>query len=1419
MATAGFFAALQRRYFWYSYCIRKPKGAGCSWIVLGWAILIIFFGLTTGIVGQKRFRQDTKLENDHEIEEKICRRSVDIRNTIGQFDVLRGCSVVEGSVQILLFDSVNESLFSNITFPELREITDYLMLYRVNGLRSIGHLFPNLAVIRGQKTFFGYSFVVFEMSSLQEIGLYSLTDITHGLIRIDKNPSLCFVNSIDWELIAYEKGDHSIESIKPDNECPICPGDDKDEEGSHLNISACPRVMRKLGVTEGRHLCWNRQHCQKVCPSHCHSCNDKGECCDSKCLGGCSNGACDVCRNFTVEVGRKRQCRDQCPSNLYEYLGRRCIKEEECKSLKRPMDLHGRIQYQYPYKIYRSACVLNCPPNYMDDHDNYRCVPCEGRCKKECPSTNVDSLASAQQLRGCTHIKGSLEIQIRGGRHIVNELEENLNMIEEIDGYLKIVRSFPLVSLNFLKSLKVIHGNNLDSQKYVFVVLDNQNLQDLWNWENRTLKIGNGKLFFHFNPKLCYSKIETLRLKANLGEFSELEVAPNSNGDKIACNVANMSVSVKIISSRAVILEWLPFHMDDHRKLLGYVVYSIEAPYRNITLYDGRDACGGDGWRVDDVGNQEDNNSPLHHLLAQLKPYTQYAFYVKTYTIATERNGAQSSIYYFRTHPDVPSKPLNLQIRTNSSSSLYITWQPPLNPHGNVTYYIVSGQQHRDMNNEELLNNRNYCHDPPTPSKQTMLLPPLTITTPKSNKNDTCQCDEDMKPGGPKIKEEKDIISQINFENELHNQVYIKKDVASSERRKREIIGYEDQNLNFPTNIDEPINSVNNSIQNVTENGTDIWVSFNFPVYGKTELYLTKLHHFTVYNLHVQACREKEGSFDKKESCSDISIVTARTQKKAGADNVTNVHVTNQSLNMVTLAWKEPVNPNGLILTYQIEYKRMDVENLKPTLECITRKQFLNQKMMYTLNKLSPGNYSLRLVAISQAGNGDYSSYINFLIEETSNISSVQIFLYVFAAVAVALVMGFLGLYIFRRIFGPPVPSIKLIASVNPEYVSTVYIPDDWEVSRKKIDLIKELGQGSFGMVYEGLARDISGIPEMKCAVKTVNEHATNRERIEFLNEASVMKAFDTAHVVRLLGVVSQGQPTLVVMELMANGDLKSYLRSHRPDADSYTGRQPPTLKRILQMAIEIADGMAYLAAKKFVHRDLAARNCMVAEDLTVKIGDFGMTRDIYETDYYRKGTKGLLPVRWMAPESLKDGVFTSSSDVWSYGVVLWEMATLASQPYQGLSNDQVLRYVIDGGVMECPENCPDKLYSLMRYCWQHKPVARPTFLEMAGQLVDDASPTFTQISFYHSAAGIEARNSYTATMLSQDDPATPLKMVRDLDEDFSLGSSEGESELEIGTDTRIDFPAFPTSKDGSIAANGYVSGHPTNGTATTTQC
>ncbi|XP_051953194.1 insulin-like growth factor 1 receptor [Xyrauchen texanus] len=184
-----------------------------------------------------------------------------------------------------------------------------------------------------------------------------------------------------------------------------------------------------------------------------------------------------------------------------------------------------------------------------------------------------------------------------------------------------------------------------------------------------------------------------------------------------------------------------------------------------------------------------------------------------------------------------------------------------------------------------------------------------------------------------------------------------------------------------------------------------------------------------------------------------------------------------------------------------------------------------------------------------------------------------------------------------------------LYASVNPEYFSPfeMYVPDEWEVAREKITMCRELGQGSFGMVYEGIAKGIvKDEPETRVAIKTVNESASMRERIEFLNEASVMKEFNCHHVVRLLGVVSQGQPTLVIMELMTRGDLKSYLRSLR--SKEVLKHALPPLKKMIQMAGEIAVGMAYLNANKFVHRDLAARNCMVAEDFTVKIGGVSTT-------------------------------------------------------------------------------------------------------------------------------------------------------------------------------------------------------------------
>lgn len=247
---------------------------------------------------------------------------MDIRNSLDAFKKLEKCQVIEGFLQILLFDNVSEADFLTKQFPDLTEITDYLLLYRVSGLRSIGQLFPNLAVIHGQNTFHSHALVIFEMSSLHEIGLYSLTDITHGTVRIDKNPSLCFVHTIDWDRIVHEKSEKNfIKSLKPENECPICPSELDVKPNS--TVIACPKAPKTNGDNEkDKNLCWNKNHCQKICPSNCTSCNALGQCCNSLCLGGCKNddpNSCTVCRNFTVDLGNStRQCTQSCPSNYFK---------------------------------------------------------------------------------------------------------------------------------------------------------------------------------------------------------------------------------------------------------------------------------------------------------------------------------------------------------------------------------------------------------------------------------------------------------------------------------------------------------------------------------------------------------------------------------------------------------------------------------------------------------------------------------------------------------------------------------------------------------------------------------------------------------------------------------------------------------------------------------------------------------------------------------------------------------------------------------------------------------------------------------------------------------------------------------------------------------------------------------------------
>ncbi|GFS26295.1 tyrosine-protein kinase receptor, partial [Elysia marginata] len=362
---------------------------------------------------------------------------------------------------------------------------------------------------------------------------------------------------------------------------------------------------------------------------------------------------------------------------------------------------------------------------------------------------------------------------------------------------------------------------------------------------------------------------------------------------------------------------------------------------------------------------------------------------------------------------------------------------------------------------------------------------------------------------------------------------------------------------------------------------------------------------------------------------------------------------------------------------------------------CVSIEAYKNNSGGYRLENLKPGNYSVSIQVFTEGGIGPVSRkfyfHIDAPLEKTSGLSEGSIVAIICSVIILCMIIILCAAVLYYRFQRQ---SKLETVSRNPHYFFSedFYVPDEWEVGRDNISFIKEVGQGSFGKVYEGIMRDTNTHTSSPVAIKTVNDKADFFEKLKFLKEASTMKYFECHHVVKLLGVVSQGQPALMIMELMALGDLRNYLRKCREDEEDYPDFHPPTASRIRQMAGEIADGMAYLSHRKIIHRDLAARNCLVGGDGTVKIGDFGMARELDVSNYYRKDQKALLPVRWMAPESLNEGIFTTMSDVWSYGVVMYEMVTLAEQPYIGQSNDEVFAFVIGGGTMRAPVGCPQDL-------------------------------------------------------------------------------------------------------------------------------
>uniref|UniRef100_A0A669AZT3 Ephrin type-A receptor 7 n=1 Tax=Oreochromis niloticus TaxID=8128 RepID=A0A669AZT3_ORENI len=430
-----------------------------------------------------------------------------------------------------------------------------------------------------------------------------------------------------------------------------------------------------------------------------------------------------------------------------------------------------------------------------------------------------------------------------------------------------------------------------------------------------------------------------------------------------------------------------------------------------------------------------------------------------------------------------------------------------------------------------------------------------------------------------------------------------------------------------------------------------------------------------------------------------VSIATGQ----AAPSQVSEVIKERVQQHSVHLSWQEPQQPNGVITEYEIKYYE------KVSLRYIS----LSKSTSATVNNLKPSTaYVFQIRAFTEAGYGTFGPRLEITTKEEATGRQNPVIIIAVVAVAGTIILVFMvfGFIIGRRYaLAVKFPGTKTY--IDPETYedpnrAVHQFAKELDASCIKIERV--IGAGEFGEVCSGRLK-LPGKRDVSVAIKTLKVGYTEKQRRDFLCEASIMGQFDHPNVVHLEGVVTRGKPVMIVIEYMENGSLDAFLRKHDGQF---------TVIQLVGMLRGIAAGMRYLSDMGYVHRDLAARNILVNCNLVCKVSDFGLSRvidDDPEAVYTTTG--GKIPVRWTAPEAIQYRKFTSASDVWSYGVVMWEVMSYGERPYWDMSNQDVIKAIEEGYRLPAPMDCPPGLHQLMLDCWQKDRAERPKFDQIVGIL------------------------------------------------------------------------------------------------------
>ncbi|XP_048875958.1 tyrosine-protein kinase transmembrane receptor ROR2 isoform X1 [Brienomyrus brachyistius] len=319
------------------------------------------------------------------------------------------------------------------------------------------------------------------------------------------------------------------------------------------------------------------------------------------------------------------------------------------------------------------------------------------------------------------------------------------------------------------------------------------------------------------------------------------------------------------------------------------------------------------------------------------------------------------------------------------------------------------------------------------------------------------------------------------------------------------------------------------------------------------------------------------------------------------------------------------------------------------------------------------------------------------------------------------------------------------------------------EINLSAVRFMEELGEDRFGKVYKGhLYSTAPGEQTQVVAIKTVKDKDEGTLREEFRHEAMLRSRLQHPNLVCLLGVVTKEQPISMVFSYSGHGDLHEFLVIRSPHSDVGSSDDDKTVRSTLEQAdflhivTQVAAGMEYLSSHHVVHKDLATRNILVCDKLNVKILDLGLFREVYSADYYKLMGNNPFPIRWMSPEAIMYGKFSTDSDIWSYGVVLWEIFSYGLQPYCGYSNQEVIEMVRNRQVLSCPDDCPAWIYTLMLECWNEFPARRPRFKDIHARL-----RAWESLSNYNSSAQTSGASNTTQTSSLSTSPVSNISTTR----------------------------------------------------------